>query len=252
MRYLFFICFSIFIFSCNYKSLPENLKTKKELLLYCGETMAPAIFELKTVFEKQENVKIRTISGGSGILKRTIEQVRLGDLFFPGKEKYVLSLKKENFIKSFRSVGFNQAVILVEKNNPKHIHTLEDLLKKDVRFAIGNPDFGSIGKETAKILKQKNLYNKFINKAKFLAVDSKLLKNALINHRVDAIINWKAVAFYKKTKNKFEIIPLNSKKRRLTIAVLTTSKYPKIALKFLDFISSKKGEAILRKYGFKN
>ena len=54
---------------------------KKELLIYCGITMIRPMREIADIIEKQEDIKVIIIKGGSGNLLRSIEINGVGIIY---------------------------------------------------------------------------------------------------------------------------------------------------------------------------
>ena len=125
---------------------------KKELLIYCGITMIRPMREIADIIEKQEDIKVIIIKGGSGNLLRSIEINGVGDLYLPGSAGYIESATEKGLIVEDNLVGYNRAAIMVQKGNPLEIsNDLANLANLDYYVVLGNPDSGSIGKETRRI-----------------------------------------------------------------------------------------------------
>ncbi|MEJ2621168.1 MAG: substrate-binding domain-containing protein, partial [Candidatus Thiodiazotropha sp.] len=225
----------------------------KELLIYCGITMIKPMSEIAAVLEKQENIKISIIEGGSGNLLRSIKFNQLGDLYLPGSESYLLQAKQEDLIEKSVHVGYNKAAIMVQKGNPKKIAAdLTALLNPDYYVVIGNPDTGSIGKETKKILSAAGIFSAAMRNARELTTDSKRLVEVLKKGEADLVINWYATAFWPENAEQIDALPIDDKyaaKKRLVLGLLKTSKHPKIAKKFMEYAGSAKGRTLFERYG---
>ena len=173
MPKLIFIIFLFIFLGCDSKELE---KPKKELLIYCGATMMKPMMEIKEIIEKQENCKIIILKGGSGNLLKSLKISRIGDLYLPGSDSYIQKCKEENLVTDSVFVGYNQAAIMVQKGNPKNISgNLTNFTNKNLFVVIGNPDSGSIGKETKKILQKKDVFEATLENASLLTTDSKKL-----------------------------------------------------------------------------
>ena len=70
----------IFLLTTGCQEQLPTTDSKKELLIYCGTTMAQPLQELAARFEKQTNCRIKIIQGGSGNLYRSISINQAGDL----------------------------------------------------------------------------------------------------------------------------------------------------------------------------
>jgi len=123
----------------------------ESLNLYCGVTMSEAMQEIADKFEAKTGVKVNIIKGGSGKLYKTILKKKSGDLYFPGSYKFIVD-DENNLFGYQKLMGYNKAVILVQKGNPKHIKGLEDFTRQGIKVVLGDKNSGSVGKITKRIL----------------------------------------------------------------------------------------------------
>lgn len=247
--------FSFFVFSLASCDNNNPLKTddKPELLIYCGITMSPAIKKIAEMFEKTENVKINLVADSSGYLLDSILLNKKGDIFYPGNVSFIYKLREKDMILSSRYLGYNQAVFIVYKGNPKNIKPdIYEVMRSDISIAIADANYSSIGKEIKRILSKLSIYEAVMNRAVYTASNSRGLSESVKNKDADLAINWKAVAYFEENKNKLEVINLPeniAKKHYLIMSSLTCSNHKKLAEKFLNFASSYDTQEILINYG---
>ncbi len=250
----FILIFSILLTLSACDSTSETDASKPELLIYCGITMVYPIREIADSFEKQHNVKIIISQGGSEELYQNLKSSHKGDLYLPGSDSYRTRHMKDGLLGHDVEVGFNQAVIMVAKNNPKNVTSnLNDLLRDDLNVVIASSELGSIGRETQTILIKKGIYNEVLKNAVYQSMDSRTLNRALKSGDADVIINWKATAFFKNNINFIETIALSpeeAKPKRLSLNFLKFSKYPQLTRQFMTYAHSPFGLSIFKKYGF--
>ena len=232
-------------------------KDRPTLIFYCGITMVKPMQKISNIIEKRENCVIKILQGGSQDLYDSLSTSKVGDLYLPGSDAYIKKYKKFGFFGKSVYVGYNQAAIFVQKGNPKKIKSLDNLLDKNISTMIGDPDSGSIGKNTKKILiayKGENFFQKVYENAVRLGTDSRDINSALIYKDIDMAINWRASAFWDENSPYIDIINIDEKyahKRRLLLTELTFSKHKDIVKKFLEFAASKEGKDIMKRYGFR-
>lgn len=245
---------SVAAFSFYYLLLDSNqANPKKELLVYCGITMIQPMSEIASIIERREGVKISILKGGSGDLLNAIKFNRVGDLYLPGSESYIQQAKSEGLVSRTVHVGYNKAAMMVREGNPKSIPpNLNSLKNPDLYVVIGNPNSGSIGKETKKILTAANIFDEVMSNAKEMTTDSKRLISVLKKGEADLIINWYATSIWEENAPYVDSIPIDerlAKKKRLVLGLLTTSKYTDVANKFMDYAASLEGQQIFDRYG---
>lgn len=231
----------------------EEVSSKKELLVYCGSTMAPAIRELANIFEPQENCVIKIITDGSGNLHRSIHINQVGDLYLPGSESYMEKCQEEGLIVESRPIGFNRAVLVVAKGNPLNISAdLNNFVTGQYRTVLGAAESGSIGRETRLILNMEGIYRKAVKQALCLATDSKDIESAIREKRADLTINWSAAARLAGNHIDVDILRLKESiapPHVLILGVLKTSHSPELARRFMVFAGSDEGRALFSRYG---
>ncbi len=254
LSFLFLITFSILLTlsACDNKSKTDL--SKSELLIYCGITMVYPIREIADSFEEQHNVKIIISQGGSEELYQNLKTSKKGDLYLPGSDSYRTRHMVDGLLGHDVELGFNQAAMMVAKNNPKNVKSnLNELLRSDLYVVIASPELGSIGLETEKILRNKGIYDNVLKNTAFQSVDSRTLNRALKTGDADVIINWKATAYFKNNIDFIDAIsidPERAKLKRLTLNFLKFSQHPQLADKFMTYAHSPYGLSIFKKYGF--
>jgi molybdate transport system substrate-binding protein len=230
--------------------------SKPTLLFYCGITMVKPMKEIAHIIEKQENCIIEISQGGSNELYKSLKLAKTGDLYLPGSDSYRKRYLKEGYLKDAQYIGYNQAAIFVQKGNPKHIKSLDSLIDENIATILCDPDRGSIGKMTKKILikyKGEDFFDDVFDATVTIGSDSRNLNKALIDKRVDMAINWRASGFWKENSPFITVVSISEKyapKKKLVLNLLSFSKHPKIAKKFMKFAASKDGQKIMKKYGF--
>ena len=243
------LCFAF----AQYGEVSEDVAAYKELLVYCGITMIKPMSEIARVIEAEEDCKIIITKGGSGNLLRAIKVNKIGDLYLPGSDSYIKTCIEEGLVSESVHVGYNKAAIMVQKGNPKGIsNDLKNLISPDYCVVIGDPDSGSIGRETKKILERRGIFEQVAANALKLTTDSKDLVNVLRDEQADIVINWYATSTWPQNKPYVDALSIDEQyasKKKLVLGLLEFSKHPDIARKFMAYASSEEGQALFQEYG---
>lgn len=233
-------------------ALAEQART--ELLVYCGITMIRPMTEIARAFEQKEAVKITLAQGGSEDLYQSLKKSHQGDLYLPGEPTYRSKYLHEGLLGEVVTVGYNQLAMVVKKGNPKRLKgDPKELLRPDIGIIIGNADSGSVGKETRDVLEAVGLYAKVLDAAVYLAPDSRVLNNAMKKGEADAILNWRATAFFPDNAPMVDVLDLDpklAKPQALLLNLLTFSAHKDVARRFMAFAAGDEGQGIFRKWGF--
>ncbi len=232
----------------------DQSAAQRELLLYCGITMAHPMTEIARLVEQEQGVKITITQGGSEDLYQSLKSSRQGDLYLPGSASYRKRHLEDGLLGDYVHIGYNQAALMVTKGNPKQVQPdVKSLLRDDLAVVICNPESGSIGRETKRILDQAGIYSSVLEKSVYLTTDSRNLNAALKNGDADLILNWRATAYFKQNKEHMDVLdldPAQAKPKKLLLNILSFSRYPEVARYFMELAASERGQAIFRRYGF--
>ncbi len=253
--YFLLIILPLLLCGCDAPEHPfkEDIQ-KKEILIYCGETMLQPVQEIARIMEQKKKCVVRISHDGSGHLANSIEVNKIGEIFLPGSVSYINTLQDEGLISETVEIGHNEIVLLVAKGNPKNVSPdLEELLRSDLKVVIGADNSGSIGKATQLALTQKGIYDHVTNKALYMTTDSKGLTQALREGKADVVLNWRAALYTKDNNSSIDEIRLAKQeviREKLVMGLLTNSQHPELGRYFLKLASSKKGKQIFLHYGF--
>jgi len=256
MRAMVWLCCALLLQGCS----PEDnrpskeVKADKELLVFCGITMIDPVRELMTRFEQETGIKMTMSYGGSADLMQSIKLNGVGDIYFPGGDSFITEADKAGLLKERKQVGINQAALFVHKGNPKGLTgDLDELVKPGLQVGIGHPELGSIGREAKRVLEAKGIYNQVVAASAMMQPDSKALTGVLREGKVDVVLNWKAVLFIHDNSEHMDMLPIKggfATPHPLTMAVVSFSREPELANRFLDICASQQGQAVFARYGF--
>lgn len=228
--------------------------SNQELLVYCGITMVKPISELAKSFEKQHNAKIVITQGGSEDLYNSLKMSQRGDIYLPGEPTFRTKYLPEGLLGNYKTIGYNQAALLVKKGNPKKVMAeVNQLLRNDLVVVIGAETQGSIGTETKRILTQAGIYERAVDNASQLLPDSRTINASLKKGEADVSINWRATAFFAENSPYIDVIDLPTKvaePQALLMNLVTISQQKTLAQQFIDYVAGSEGQAIMRKHGF--
>lgn len=247
------VCMAILVAGCDVAAPPEQA-ARPELLIYCGITMAHPIKDIATIMEREKNVKVLITQGGSRDLYESLKASGKGDLYLPGSASYRERNLSDGLLTDFVPVGYNQAALIVAKGNPKGVSgDVRELTRKDLSVVVGNPNTGSIGRETKQILAAAGVYDAVLDNAVYLTTDSRNLNRAIRNGEADVILNWRATAFFDENRGAMDIVDLDpaiAKPKKLLLNRLSFSEHADAVEYFMQLAASEQGQAIFRKHGF--
>lgn len=243
----------VILCGCGVKSSEESDSDAKELLLYCGAGIRPPVDELVEVFGRLYGVKIAIDYAGSEVLLSKIKLGRRGDLYMPGDSYYIEQAAGAGLIFSQKTVCYFVPVILVQKGNPKNIHSLPDFLRSGLKLGLGDPNACAVGRKTLEVFAKNNISWTDVEKnVAFLSMTVNELGMQIQARSLDAVIVWDAVARYYANYGDQVPIPIeNNCVSTVDIGVLAFTKNKSLSEKFLEFAASGQGQAIFKKHFYR-
>lgn len=175
------------------QSLNRGAAQGKEILVYCGNSMMPAVEEIAKEYERRYNVRITFNTGGSETLLPAIILSGKGDIFVC-HDPFAQRLTEKGFMWKYETVGCLYPVVIVPKGNPKNIRSLDDLALPGLRVGMTDPRFSTAGEILHELFKKKGLEEAI---SKNIVVESKThydIANALALGHIDVGIVWNFIA----------------------------------------------------------
>lgn len=250
VKILLALILSFFFVGCDGKAPAQ----KKELLIFCGTSMAKPMQEVASLFEAEHKCMVKIIQGGSGSLLKSIKVNGLGDLYLPGDETYMDKSRKQGLVTKIVTVGINHLALIVQKNNPLAITAdLNHLADKNYRVVLASAKSSSIGRVAEEILRHQSIYSQVMDNVLFLTRDTKGLTQAIKENKADLTISWYATAQWPENSNFIDALPLCQKValiQKLSLGLLRFSSQPDLAKGFMELAVSKQGQQIFSLYGF--
>lgn len=229
------------------------------------------IKEFKKEYPQYKRIFIETLP--PGILLNQIEQgaVIIGNMrisvkpdIFTAGEGHIKQIQKEKHLFN-ETVNYakNRLAIMVYKGNPKNVTSLNDLAKPDIKISMPNPHWEGIAKIILRSYKKaggENLVSEIMDKkvkagTTFLThIHHRQTPIRIMERKSDAGPVWFTEAnFQKMIGNPVELIKIPDKINTevvYTAASMKNAPHPNAAKDFLNFLKSKKGQEIYKKFGF--
>ncbi|WP_453990597.1 molybdate ABC transporter substrate-binding protein [Bacillus nitroreducens] len=252
--YRFFLLLIMILFINGCSSPETNEDTKGiELTVSAATSMQHVLLEMKNMFEKEHpTIDIAFNFGASGALSQQISQGAPVDIFLSASEEKFQAVVKEGLIyeEYQKNVIGNELVLIVPKDNPNKITSVEDVKKEVVRLSIGIPESVPAGMYAKESLMNMGLWNDIENKLVF-AKDVRQVLTYVKTGNVDAGFVYKTDTL---NSDKIHIVtsvePIHHSEIIYPIGIVKTSKHLEEAKLFYEFLLSKKALALFEEYGF--
>lgn len=224
------------------------------LFMFCAAGMRPPVEVIAAEYEKAYGVHVELLYGGSNTLLSQMEISNVGDLYLAADESYTQLAQQKGLVVEELPIALMRPVIAVASGNPKQIRSVEDLLRSDVRVALGNPDQAAVGKAARELLGESGHWLALENHVR----DSGVFKptvNEVANDvklgSVDAGIIWDSTAAQYPDIEAIRTPELDKGSARITLAVMASSKAPTTALRFARFLAARdRGNKTFAAFGY--
>lgn len=225
---------------------------KTELTILAAASLTDVCDEIKKTYEKKHDVVLNFSYGSSGALQTQIEEGIKADMFMSASLDQMNTLASKKFIEkdSVKNLLENKIVLITSKVQNK-VKSLKDLTKSDVKLiGIGNPESVPAGKYAKQVFDSLKIWDK-VEKKVNMGTDVRTVLAWVESGEVDCGLVYETDA-----KSSDKVFIKDTARKGLCDDII----YPIGALKksdnkdkvkeLMDFMSSKEGMTIFKKYGF--
>lgn len=214
-------------------------------------TLKAAFEEMAPALEASVGVSPVFNFGASGQLQKQIEGGAPCDVFASASPKQVDTLVSEGLISAEETSTYcyNEVVIFVPAGNPAGIHTPEDLTRAQ-RLTTGDPETAPHGTKSKEWLEAIGLWDALAPKFVF-AENAAQTSDFVARGEVDAGLGFASEATGRDDIEVVYTAPAEeSRPSRYVLAPLVASEKQAAARKFIEYVLSDEGQAVLAGHGF--
>ncbi|MCJ7691713.1 MAG: molybdate ABC transporter substrate-binding protein [Clostridiaceae bacterium] len=235
----------------------SNKISKQEITVFAASSLTESMEEVIKLFEKENpKVKVNLNLESTSRLRLQIEQGVEADIFLSANKKHYDALKEQGFISKGQAFLENSMVVILPKDNPANIEKIEDL-KNKCKLVIAQKEVPAGGYAREIIHSLSGVYGaefegKVLNNIVSEENNVKQVVNKVVMGEADAAFVYSSdVTTSVKEKVKvLSIAPEYNVKAEYFISKLKTEN--EYAEKFYEFLLSKDGQDIFKKYGFES
>ena len=229
------------------------------LTILAASSLTDAFGELGTIFEEQnEGVEVKQSFGASSDLLAQIQQGAPADVFASAAEEEMDTAEKDGLVSGSPEIFVkNREVIMVPKDNPANINSLEDMSKPDIKLVLAQKDvpaadyaveiLGKANKEYRPDFEQDVLSNVVSREA-----DVRASVNRVVVGDADATFGY-ASDYTPDIRDRVTVITIPPGLNIIAtypVAALKGAKDPDLAHKWVDLVTGKEGQRVLQKWNF--
>jgi len=232
----------------------------RTITIFAAASLTNAFIEIGLGFEAANpGSKVVFNFAGSQTLSTQLTQGAVADVFASANPTEMEKLVTSGLVQKDSPMDFltNQLVVILPTNNPANITTLDDLTRKGLKLVLAS-DTVPVGKYTLQVLEKldqdpsfgTDFKTRILNNVVSYENDVKLVVAKVQLGEADAgfVYISDSVASpelkFVKIPSKFNIIA------EYPIAALINAPQPDLAERFIAYVLSFEGQAILKKWGF--
>ena len=221
---------------------PKPEASSEKLFVFCAAGLRVPVEKIAQAYEREYGVAVQLQYGGSATLLSQLEVGNSGDLYVAGDDSYVQIAHERGLVEEQIPVAWMRPVVAVAKGNPKSIGRIEDLLREDVRVALGNPDQSAIGQTTRRLLGNSGDWEALEARVADTGVFKPTVPevaNDIKLGSVDAGIVWDSTVAQYPELEAVRTPELDLGTAQITVGVTTCAKDPTAALRFARYLSAR-------------
>jgi molybdate transport system substrate-binding protein len=229
------------------------------LTILAASSLTDAFGELGNTFEEQnQGVEVKQTFGASSDLLAQIQQGAPADVFASASEEEMDTAKKDGLVSGTPRVFVkNREVIMVPRDNPANMKSLEDMVRPNIKLVLAAKDvpaadyaveiLGKANKEYGPDFKQDVLSNVVSREA-----DVRASVNRVVVGDADATFGYKS-DYTPDIRDEVKVIKIPPDLNIIAtypIASLKDAEDPELAKKWVDLVRSEGGQKVLEKWNF--
>ncbi len=210
-----------------------------ELFMYCAAGMRYPLEAIAEQYKMEYGVDVQLQYGGSNTLLNQLEVSQTGDLYLAGDDSYTRLAAEKGLVVERIPVARMRPVIAVQNANRKKIVGVNDLLRDDVKVALGDPDAAAIGKKTRRLLSASGQWPELAKRVTVFKPTVNEVANAVKLGSVYAGIIWDSTAAQYPELKAIRCDELDAGTANIEVAVVKNSKSPTAALRFARYVGAR-------------
>ena len=240
------------ILSFSIMACSNSKEENKEIQISVAASLLEPMQKIVANFENENNVKVNINSGGSGTLKKQIVSGADVGLFISANERYVDELIEEGFVDATQKTNpFTNTLVLVRSNSSdEEIKSIDDIVNKDVKIAIGEVNTVPAGEYTKEALSNLGVWDSIQDKIIYCK-DVTAVKSYVERGEVDCGFIYGSDALnIKDASVEFTVDEKLHTPIVYTMAPIKDYKESELCEKLIKTINSNESRKILKEYGF--
>ncbi|MDT5063696.1 MAG: molybdate transport system substrate-binding protein [Acidobacteriota bacterium] len=249
----FSLLFSAFFISCSsHRNSQDKQADSAEITVAAAANLTDAFTELGQRFTAQTGIRVRYSFGATADLEKQIENGAPFDVFASADVEHVDKLKSQGLLtpQTDNIYARGRLILWIPPGSSLTLNRIEDITRADVaRISIAKPDLAPYGRATIEALRALNLWQQVEPKVIYGQNVSQTKQYAATGNAEVAFLPMALVK-----PNEGHSIEVDERLHQpidQAIAVIKDSPQQQAARRFVDFVLSPEGQALLEQYGYR-
>ena len=247
------LLFYAFFISCS--SAPQTQDKQvapAELNVAAAANLTDAFTELGQKFTAQTGIRVRYSFGATADLERQIENGAPFDVFAAADVEHIERLNSQGLLtpQTNRIYARGRLVLWIPPGSPLTLNRIEEIARQDVdRISIAKPDLAPYGRATIEALQALKLWQQVEPKVIYGQNVSQTKQYAATGNAEVAFI---PMALVKPGEgHSIEVDERLHQPIDQAMAIIKDSPQQEASRRFVDFLFSPEGQALLERYGYR-
>ena len=237
-------------YACKGRST-TNANRSQDFTVAAASDLTPVFEEIGRQFESVHKTKVVFVFGSTGLLTKQIENGAPVDLFAAANVSYIDQLEQKGLIIPDSKVVYARGRITLWTANesPVRFQGIADLARPEIqRVAIANPDHAPYGLAAKQALQSAGVWDRVQPKLVYGDNVRQTLQYAQTGNVEVAIVS---LTLSINSNGRWSLIPENLHQPiDQGLAIMKTTRNEPAARAFITFLTSPRGKATMKKYGF--
>ena len=231
------------------------------LTTFAASSLIDAFGELATKFEEQNpGVKVKQSFESSSTLLTQIQQGAPADVFASAAQEEMDTAVKDGLVAGEPQVFVNnREIIMVPKDNPANIKEFREVSNPGVRLVLAQKDVPAADYALRILDKAEAQYGSdfkedVLSNMVSREADVRASVNRVVVGDADATFGYKS-DYTPDIRDRVKVVPIPPDLNIIAtypIAALKDAKDPELAKKWVDLVTSKEGQRVLKKWNFES
>lgn len=247
---------------CNGQAA-EQTRPEETLTVFAAASLSDAFEEIATEFERENpGVKVRTNFAGSSTLAAQMGQGAPADVFASADEAQMQAVREKGLTAAKpETFARNREVVVVPEKNPANLRSFGDLSEPNTKLVLAQKEVPA-AEYAEKILVNAADDPEYGTDFERAVLGNVVSRESDVRAAVSRVVTGDADATFgyasdvtpdiREKVQVIEIPPRLNVTAEYPIGTLNSAEDPKLARRWVEFVLSDKGQAILEEWGFES